>query len=415
VSGRAVLRLFEGFGIELEYMIVDAGDLDVRPVADELLRRVGGGSETEVELGPVAWSNELALHLIEMKTNGPVKTLAGVAGLFQVNVARINELLAPMHARLLPTAMHPWMDPERDTKLWPHENNVIYATYHRIFDCRGHGWSNLQSTHLNLPFSGDEEFGRLHAAIRLVLPIVSGLAASSPLVEGKRSGSMDARLHYYRDNSRRVPSVAGHVIPERVFTQRDYEHRLLGSIYRDLAPLDPNGVLRHEWVNSRGCIARFDRSAIEIRLVDIQECPRADLAVAAAIVAAVRCLTDEAWCGTKQQREWHERELEQILLACIRDADEAVIDNARYLACFGYPERGRAKAHELWQHLIETVLAHEEGFEEWRQPLDAITSRGCLARRIVHAVGETPTHEDIARIYERLADCLAKDELFANA
>ena len=40
---------------------------------------------------------------------------------------------------------------------------------------------------LNLPFSSDEEFGRLHAAIRLLLPLLPALAASSPLVEVYRA------------------------------------------------------------------------------------------------------------------------------------------------------------------------------------------------------------------------------------
>jgi hypothetical protein len=88
------LRLFEGVGIELEYSIVDGDNLDVRPVADELLRLVGGGYELEVELGNVAWSNELALHVIEMKTNGPAPSLAGVAARFANHVGqnlRISE------------------------------------------------------------------------------------------------------------------------------------------------------------------------------------------------------------------------------------------------------------------------------------------------------------------------------------
>lgn len=406
------LRLFEGFGLELEYMIVGADDLAVKPLADELLRQVGGGYELEVEHGPVAWSNELALHVIEIKTNGPAASLHGVAPLFQNHVERIDALLAPMQARLLPTGMHPWMDPERELKLWPHQSNVIYATFDRIFDCRGHGWANLQSMHLNLPFADDAEFGRLHAAIRLVLPIVPGLAASSPLVEGKPSGWLDTRLEYYRNNALRIPSVAGLVIPERVFSRHDYEQGLLASIYRDLASADPDAVLHHEWVNARGCIARFDRMAIEIRLIDVQECPRADVAVAAAIVAAVRSLTEERWCSGKSQREWHERELAALLRSAIRAADDTVIDNRRYLQCFGYPERGRARIRELWQHLIESVLADEKGFEEWQPALGAITERGCLARRILDATGPAPTHDELQRTYARLADCLARGELF---
>ena len=88
----------------------------------------------------------------------------------------------------MPTAAHPFMDPMKETKIWPHENNEVYAIYNKIFDCRGHGWSNLQSTHLNLPFYDDEEFAKLHAAVRLVLPILPALCASSPILDGKLTG-----------------------------------------------------------------------------------------------------------------------------------------------------------------------------------------------------------------------------------
>lgn len=407
------LHLFEGFGIELEYMIVGRDEYDVRPVCDEVLKQIGGEYAMEVELGEIAWSNELALHVIELKTNGPSATLAGLETPFQANIEHISRLLEPLEARLLPTAMHPWMDPHRELTLWPHENDVIYQTFDRIFSCRGHGWANLQSAHINLPFANDAEFGRLHAAIRLVLPIVAGLAASSPFMDGRATGLMDTRLEIYRSNAKRVPAVAGIVIPERVFTRKDYEHGLLESIYAALAPLDPDGVLRHEWVNSRGAIARFDRHAIEIRLVDVQEHPGADLAIAAAITAAVRCLTEEAWCSTRSQAKWHERELAVLLSAAIRDADQAVVDNPRFLACFGYPERGgRARMSELWQHLIESQLEKTAGFDAWREPLTTILEHGCLARRILEATGPQPDRDALRAVYARLADCLAQGETF---
>ena len=64
MSVARTLGLFEGFGIEIEYMIVDADTLMVRPVADELLKAVAGTYEMEVDRGRLCWSNELALHLI---------------------------------------------------------------------------------------------------------------------------------------------------------------------------------------------------------------------------------------------------------------------------------------------------------------------------------------------------------------
>jgi hypothetical protein len=407
-----VLRLFEGYGVEVEYMIVDAGTLSVRPSADELLRREGGGYDMDVELGSMAWSNELALHVIELKTNGPVASLAGLGATFQEQVGRMQRHLKETGAHLLPTAMHPWMDPHADLRLWPHEYDAVYRAFDRIFDCRGHGWANLQSAHINLPFSGDAEFGRLHAAVRLVLPLVPGLAASSPYLDGKRSEYMDARIEVYRNNANRVSSVVGHVIPEPVFTRAEYEGSLLQRIYDDLAPLDPEGVLRHEWVNARGCIARFDRMALEIRLIDVQECPRADVAIAAAVIAATRALVEEAWSGTRQQRRWDERELAAILDETIRHADETVLSNRRFLDAFGYPERGRARLRELWQHLVESLLQKDPLYGEWEPALRTILGQGCLARRIVAEAGTAPPRERLFEVYHRLADCLDRGEMF---
>ncbi|HWN71850.1 MAG TPA: glutamate-cysteine ligase family protein [Haliangium sp.] len=412
----APLRLFEAHGIEIEYIIVDAETLSVRPIADELLRAVGGGHEVEVEvdLGEISWSNELASHVVELKTSAPRPSLDGLGAAFQEHVGRVEDILGPLGARLMPTGMHPWMDPHRELVLWPHgKSDVIYRTFDRIFDCRGHGWANLQSMHVNLPFAGDDELGRLHAAVRLALPILPALAASSPVADGRLTGFHDFRMEVYRQNARRVPSVAGVLIPEAVFTRAEYQGRLLQRIYDDLAGLDPQGILRHEWVNARACIARFDRSALEIRLLDTQECPAADVAVAGAVTAVVRSLVEERHASQQAQRAWHEVRLSEILRAVIRDADQTVIDDAEYLALFGYPERGPCRAGELWQHLVESVVARDPGYPAWAGPLRNILQHGCLARRIAHALGRDAGPARLRHVYQRLADCLRQGALFA--
>ncbi len=103
------LHLFEGFGIEIEYMIVGREDLAVRPLCDELLRKLTGRYDSEVERGELAWSNEIGLHLVELKTNGPAARLEPLADLFQRDVRHIDELLSGFGARLMPGAMHPFM------------------------------------------------------------------------------------------------------------------------------------------------------------------------------------------------------------------------------------------------------------------------------------------------------------------
>src|SRR5207253_1117791 len=127
------------FGVELEYMIVDAESLSVRPIADELLCTTAGDLSGDVDRGEIGWSNELVAHVVELKVSQPVPGLEHLPALFQKNVREINSLLAPLNARLMPSGMHPWMDPETETRLWPHGYGEVYQAFDRIFGCRGHG------------------------------------------------------------------------------------------------------------------------------------------------------------------------------------------------------------------------------------------------------------------------------------
>ena len=400
------LALFEGIGIELEYMIVDTETLSVRPIADLLLESAAGAPEAEVDMGPLAWSNELARHVVELKTNGPAASLAGLDAVFQEHVREVNRRLAAHGARLLPSAMHPWMDPRTEFELWPHEYNQVYQTFDRIFGCSGHGWANLQSCHINLPFANDDEFARLHSAIRVVLPIIPALAASSPIVDAQLTTTMDARMAMYRANARRVPSVTGWVVPEPVFSQAEYEREILQPIYRDLEPLDPDGVLRHEWVNARGAITRFDRGAIEIRVIDVQEYPGADLAIALAITSVVRAFTESP---RTHHRDVRTTALADILDCVMHEADRAVIGDSDYLALFGV--QGQRTAAELWHSLLEQHLPPDTP-SATRDLLAYVMERGCLARRIVAAAGRSPDRTRLRAVYARLADCLEEGRLF---
>lgn len=401
-------HLFAGFGLELEYMIVRTETLEVLPIADLLLSAAAGALVNDVERGAFEWSNELALHVIEMKTNGPAASLAGLAAGFHEQVLAMNQLLAPLGGTLLPTAMHPWMDPDRETKLWPHGYRAVYEAYNRIFNCQGHGWSNLQSVHLNLAFNGDDEFGRLHGAIRLLLPLLPALAASSPFVEGRATGLQDNRLEFYRHNQERIPSLTGAIIPEPVYTQQQYEATILQKNYRDIAPHDPDHILQDEWLNSRGAIARFQRSAIEIRLLDIQECPAADLAIVTAIVGVLRALVAERWTDVREQQALPVQPLASILHGTIRDAEQSIIADPAYLRLFGM-DKQKISAGELWQGLIEQTVA---GTDAARPCLDAILQHGPLARRLVQAAGNSPSQTRLRELYGRLRACLASGAMF---
>ncbi len=392
-------------------MLVDGDSLDVAPKADLLLEAAAGELTDEWHNGPVAWNNELALHVIELKCNGPRASLAGLGADFAANVKLANDKLGREGLRLMPTAMHPWMDPNR-VELWPHGTRLVYDTFHRIFSCKGHGWANLQSLQINLPFAGDEEFARLHAAIRFLLPILPGLAASSPIIDGERNGILDNRLVATRHKCAKIPSLTGEVVPEPVGSVGEYYERVLEPIYRDLAAHDPEGVLRNEWVNARGAIARFDRNAIEIRVLDVQETPLMDVAYAALIVEVLKLLCAEQWLDRARMDAWPTSELGKLLHLSERHAEGTGIGDKRYLAAFGF-RGGGTELMGLWEHLIEVVSA--------RGSLDAATGRllehylrfGSLATRIGKAVGLLPSRAKLMRVYEELCEALAADTPFA--
>jgi carboxylate-amine ligase len=402
-------HLFEVTGVELEYMIVDRDTLNVMPVCDQLLQKVTGEITSDFENGTVAWSNELVNHVVELKTNGPVAGISGLHHDFHTNITEINNILSDFNAQLMPGGAHPWMNPHTDTHLWQHEYNEIYSLYNRIFDCRGHGWSNLQSTHINLPFSGDEEFGRLHAAIRMVLPIISAIAASTPFLDGRFTGFHDSRLEAYRHNQQKIPSIAGVIVPEQVFSKEAYFQRIFAPIIRDIAPFDKENVLDKHFLNSRGAISRFDRGAIEIRVVDNQEAPLADLAIVDAITGLVKLIVEGAFLPFEEQIQWHENRLATIFQAIIRESGSTLIDDPEYLKFWGCNEK-RITAGELW-HFLKPSLQNVMNPEYYRV-FSEIVNSGSLAQRLLNAMDGDFSMTNFCRVYRELAGCLGENRLF---
>lgn len=406
----SVYQWFECFGIEIEYMIVDRQSLSVRPISDRILVDGDGAIQGELERGAMAWSNELLAHVIELKTNGPVSQWAGVAQNFQQQISDINQLLQRWDTCLMPTGMHPQMNPEREKKLWEHECHQIYEMFDRIFDCSGHGWANLQSMHLNLPFQGNQQFALLHNAIRLLLPILPGIAASSPMVQGQWTGKLDNRMEYYRNNSRRIPEVAGAVVPPWVSSIDHYHDLVLEPLYRALAPHDPEGTLRHEWCNARGAIARFQRNAIEIRVLDSQECPAADLAIAQFIVVVLKEMVhrDPQKLLTVPE-DGQQTFLESLLVDCITAAEETRIDDRRYASWLGL-ESPTEKVSQIWNQLFQKHRPQLP--EDVCDHLQMILDSGPLARRIQSSA---QAGDSVDRIYRRLCECLANGQPFPGS
>ena len=114
-------------------------------------------------------------------------------------------------------------------------------------------------------------------------------------------------------------------------------------------------------------------------MLDVQECPAADLAICKAVAAVLQALIDERWTSLAEQQSLAVAPLATILLEAIRDAEATTITNRDYLRQFGI-DSDRCTAQDLWRHLLRaTNMTH-------LQPLITILEQGPLSRRI------TPRH-----------------------
>jgi hypothetical protein len=226
-------------------------------------------------------------------------------------------------------------------------------------------------------------------------------------MEGKLTGTADNRMNVYRHNSDRVPLVSGDIIPEPVMNQADYDSVIFQPMYQAIRHFAPHGELCHEWLNSRGAIARFERSAIEIRVLDVQECPAADIAICELIVALLKRLTSEQWSSLPAQASIPTSMLAELLWKTTAQAESAVVSEPSLLACWGIEPAGQLwTAGDVCRYLFEQVrdeLVHT-------QPIQWILEHGTLARRIERAI--TTQARQPTEIYQTLCHCLQSGSQF---
>ena len=402
--------IFSVLGIEIEYMLVDKDTLEVQPKNDVILNYLAGGKPAnEVVLGDIAASNELVMHVIELKNNGPKPPHHPIANQFQQTILQLQPLLDQYNLQLLPSAAHPWMNPLRETKRWPYGNKDIYNLYDTIFNCQGHGWANLQSMHVNLPFANDNEFCQLHNTIRLILPLLPALAASSPFLEGMKTGLLDSRLDFYGKNQQRIPSISGDIIPDFIHSEAQYQTDILQPMYKDISAFDPEGILQHEWLNSRAAIPKFEYKAIEIRILDSQECVNADIAIAKAIHAILKRWHDsgselylEKKCPTKK--------LKNIYDQTIKDGLNVYIDEKDLLEQWQLPQKRTMILRDVWSLLIEGVSSELDYTSQLA--LEHILKYGNLSERIVRACCSEFSKEKLTSVYRKIGDCLIINQQF---
>jgi len=273
-------------GTEHEFSIND-GHFTALPVSDQIIKSICGSYESEISFGETKLGKELQKTVLEMLPKVPA---TGPAGFETQLVQGINRFyrIFPDRYHLLVLGMHPTVTLDR-TAVWDHDEGEYYACYDRLFNIRQHGWLNIQALQVNLSYANEKDLLMQYNRIRTLLPYLVAITASSPMVEGRLTGTMDNRLCYYRKNQENIPAICNGIVPARLRSVAEY-NAFQEKIFAELRARNAD-ILCEEWLNSSGLIIRFSRQCLEIKAMDEQECIRSDMAVAALIQALLRCPT----------------------------------------------------------------------------------------------------------------------------
>jgi gamma-glutamyl:cysteine ligase YbdK (ATP-grasp superfamily) len=392
-------RPLEVLGPEHEFSLVDQ-ELKPLPISDKIIKAYCGRTINFIELPEFTFGKELQLHVMEIKANQPFKTPSEFEETMQNAVSTLSSIVAKHGARLLGTGMHPLLK-FADTGIWPHYHRKIYREYGRIFNLQQHGWLNIQSFHLNLPYQKEADAIQIHNQLCNLCTYLPAVAASSPIFGGKTGPDIDNRLRFYKVNQKEVPSITGDVIPEYVSSLAGYKRDVIGRYSTDLAEAGADKpLLNREWVNSRGVIFRFDRCALEVRVMDEQECVKMDVALSCFIRAALRGLIAE-----DTELLPHDV-LVKDFNAVIKDGLNAKVSSAN----------GKT-AREICRYYLK--IAHQNADADERKYLPLVARRieeGSLSERIAaqvqHRAEKTGFHEAILDVYSTLIKCLCANEPF---
>jgi gamma-glutamyl:cysteine ligase YbdK (ATP-grasp superfamily) len=396
-------RTLQVLGPEHEFTIVDE-KLTPLSIVDRVIKDLHGRIVNTARLKDFSFGKELQAHVAEFKANTPFESPEVFKEIMYDAVLRVLNLLKKRyHARLLGLGMHPSLRLD-NVQVWSHRDRQIYEALSKFFNLSQHGWLNIQSFQLNLPFLDEREGVRLYNALANILPYLPAVTASSPIYENKIGDYVDNRLYFYVMNQKEIPSITGDVIPEYVDSFEEYEKTTIKRYSEDLARMNaPRYLLNKEWLNSRGAVIRFDRRAIEIRIMDEQECVKSDVALSCFIRSLLRGIVE------------HNEEFDYLPHHILVDNLHEVIKNGSE-AKVQHPRGSTARqvCRFLYGIAWENADAEEKRFLGFvKQRIEEGSLSDLIMKKVSKRIQRTSLEEAIFTLYSSLARSLEEDKVWA--
>ena len=235
------LGAFDAYGIELEYMIVDARHARRRARRRSLLDAMPAARATAAALR-VGWSNEIVLARRRAQERRPrPRSRARCRSRSSRSVARRTaRSQPPTRGCCRPACIHGWTrhaSPRCGRAAMLRDLRGVRPHLRLPRDTAGRTCRACTST-CRSPTT--HKFARLLAAVRLVLPLIPALAASSPY-RGWRGRCVSAiiDLRCTPRTPHDFPQIVGAVVPEPSINRAAYERDILSPMYDAIAGARP--------------------------------------------------------------------------------------------------------------------------------------------------------------------------------
>jgi carboxylate-amine ligase len=249
-------------GVEEEFSILDPVSLDLQPRYEELVAAAGGDAVLREAIAGELISSEIEI------ISGTGAGLADALARQRERRQLLFALAAASGAALGATGTHPWADyreqPIIDTEHYRRvEEGLKYVAWR----------NNTFSLHVHVGIQGIDRAVRVCDRLRPVLPLLLGISANSPFLDGRDSGLHSARTQSFTKSFPRcgVPDPFG---GWRAY--RDYVEFLLAT--RSIVEFT------QVWWSVR---PHFSFGTVEVRICDAQATASESDALAALMVACV--------------------------------------------------------------------------------------------------------------------------------
>lgn len=385
----------EVMGPEHEFSLVDS-EMEPLPIVEKVIDAFYGRISNAVYLSKFAIRKEFPLHIIEIKGTAPFESPELLEESMQAATRSLLEFVKRKYrARLLGTGMHPLLHLE-ETGTRPYDN--VAQEFRKVFPMKRHGWLNIQSFQINLPYSNEVEAISLYNALVHLCAYLPAISASSPICEGHLTSFSDFRLYNSQMKAREIPSIAGDVVPDYISSFDQYRREVADKYLCELADAGVSTEGFVDYINQRAAVFKFERNAVEVRVMDEQECIKSDVALSCFVRSTIRGLT------TLNSEILPHQLLVNDYRAIIKDGLQAKVLHPT----------GKT-AQEVCQYFLD--LASKYADEHEKKYLWIIEKRikegnlsEIIRKRVLIRAQKTTFKEATINIYSKLAKCVYDNE-----